>query len=302
MSSHINRRQFCKNAVFATSGLCIGGNSYATTVDRKGGVKIKISLNCYSFNRPLRDGDMTLDDVIDYCANLGFDAVDTTGYYFPGYPAVPPDDYVYHIKRKAFLNGMSISGTGIRNDFAVTDKAARKKDVQLVKDWIFAAKKLGAPVIRIFAGKKVPDGYTWEQTAAWMVEDMKACAAFGQQHGVLVAVQHHHDFLKTADETIKIVNAVDSDWFGVILDVGSLRSSDPYEEIEKLLPYAVSWQLKEMVWYGEDQVPTDLPKVKDIIDRIGYRGFLPIETLGEGDPKVKVAQFFERVSKVFNLN
>jgi hypothetical protein len=32
-----------------------------------------------------------------------------------------------------------------------------------------------------------------------------------------------------------------------------------------------------------------------IIKESGYRGYLPIETLGEGDPKVKVPQFLNEV-------
>ena len=81
--------------------------------------------------------------------------------------------------------------------------------------------------------------------------------------------------------------------------MGSLRQSDPYAEIEKLVPYAVSWQLKEMAGYGAKEAPTDLRKVKAIIDRAGYRGFLPIETLGPGDAKTKVAKFLAEVRTVF---
>src|SRR5690348_8508015 len=69
------------------------------------GARIKIALNSYSFNRPLTAGKMTLDDVIDYCALHDIDGVDTTGYYFPGYPKVPADEYIYNLKKKAYLNG-----------------------------------------------------------------------------------------------------------------------------------------------------------------------------------------------------
>jgi hypothetical protein len=115
----------------------------------------------------------------------------------------------------------------------------------------------------------------------------------------VVGLQNHNDFLKTADETIRLANAVNSEWFGIVLDVGSLRQSDPYAEIEKLVPYAVSWQLKENVGYGVKEVPTDLRKVKAIIDKTGYRGFLPLETLGPGDPKMKMAKFLQQVRAVF---
>jgi len=46
-------------------------------------------------------------------------------------------------------------------------------------------------------------------------------------------------------------------------------------------------------------VPTDLRKVKAAIDKVGYRGFLPIETLGAGDPREKVTKFIAQVRAVF---
>ena len=54
--------------------------------------RFKLSLNSYSFNAPLRSGTTTLDAVVEFCAAQGFDAVDLTGYYFPGYPEVPTDE------------------------------------------------------------------------------------------------------------------------------------------------------------------------------------------------------------------
>jgi sugar phosphate isomerase/epimerase len=112
-------------------------------------------------------------------------------------------------------------------------------------------------------------------------------------------MQHHDDFLKTAAETIRLVDAVKSDWFTVILDVGSLRQGDPYAEIEKLLPYASNWQVKEHVWYGTKKVEIDLPRLRKIVDKIGYRGFMPIEALGAGDPKEVVKTFLGQVRKAF---
>src|SRR5688500_6061974 len=71
--------------------------------------RFKLSLNAYSFNQSLSNGSMNLDELLEYCALTGFDAADLTGYYFPGYPQVPADDYVFHIKQKAFLLGLDIS-------------------------------------------------------------------------------------------------------------------------------------------------------------------------------------------------
>lgn len=272
------------------------------TIAREAGVKLKLGLNAYSFNGPLLAGSMTLADAVDFCAKNGVDALDATGYYFPGYPSVPSDEYVYALKRTAFVNGVAISGTGVRNNFAVADEAARKRDVQMVKDWIVVASKLGAPVIRVFAGPERPAGYTFDQALDWMVSDFKQCAAFGKEHGVIVGLQQHNDFLKTAEETIRVIQAVDSEWFASILDIGSLRSGDPYAEIEKLVPYAVSWQIKEEVGRNGKPEPTDLARIKAIIDAHGYRGYVPFEALDPGDARPRVTAFLAKIRAAFGLS
>jgi sugar phosphate isomerase/epimerase len=270
-------------------------------VARAPGVHVRIGLNAYSFDTQLRAGSITLEKLVDFCAENGLDSLDATGYYFPGYPKVPSDEMIYNLKRRAYVNGVAISFTAVKNDFTLPDPAARRQEVQLVKDWIEVAVKLGAPMIRVFTGPDQVPGYSFDQVVKWMIPDFRECAAYGQERGVVVALQNHEDFVRTADQVIGIVKAVNSGWFGSILDVGSLRKFDVYEEIEKLIPYAFSWLIKENVWYGERPVPIDLDKVKAIIDRHGYRGYLPILTLGDGDPRQKVMKLANAMRRAFSV-
>lgn len=259
--------------------------------------KLKISLNAYSFNAPLTSKSMNLDDLLEFCSGTIIQAVDLTGYYFPGYPAVPADEYIYHIKQKAFRLGLDISGTGVRNDFTEPDAGKRKEHISLVKNWIECASKLGAPVIRIFAGTQKPTGYTWDQIAGWMMKDVQECVEYGKKHGVIVGIQNHNDFIKTATDVEKIMKMNSSEWFGLILDTGSYQSGDPYKQIADTAKYAVNWQLKENVFINGVETPADLVKIITAIKASGYRGYLPIETLGAGDPKIKVPAFLEKVQK-----
>lgn len=268
--------------------------------------KLKTSLNAYSFNVPLMNGDMNLDQLLEFCAAYQIDAVDITAYYFPGYPEVPSDEYIYHIKQMAFLLGVEISGTGVRNDFSDPDPLKRKASVELVKKWIIAAEKLGAPVIRVFSGTADVKDIPREKVVDYMVEDLKECVEFGKLHGVVVGIQNHNDFIKTADQAMEIIKRVNSDWFGLILDVGSYRTGDPYQEIAQSIPYTVNWQLKENLFVNGVEQKTDLNRIMKIIQEKGYRGYIPLETLGEGDPKVKVPKFLEEIreamKKIGGLN
>lgn len=309
MKNTIRRRDFLKTVgalptLAATGGVLLPAIPLVAQnkIEKSRGSKLRISLNAYSFNEPLTKKTMTLEDLLDFCAENDFDAVDLTGYYFPGYPEVPDDSYLFHLKQKAHRLGLDISGTGVRNDFTTPDKGKRKDDIRLVKKWIECAAKLGAPVIRIFAGPALPQGYSWEEVASWMVKDMRECAAYGAQHGVFVAMQNHNDFIKTGDEAQRMIEMVNSDWFALVLDIGSYRTGDPYEQIRQTARFAVNWQLKEMMFVDEREQKTDLQKVIGIIKASGYRGYVPIETLGTGDPKVKVPAFLAEVRQALKIN
>jgi sugar phosphate isomerase/epimerase len=273
-------------------------------IERVGGSRLKLSLNAYSFSKALNDRikgrgpGMTLFDLLDFCAEHDFDALDPTGYFFPGYPETPPDEYLSDFKRRAFQLGLDISGTGVRNDFATPDAAKRAADVERVKEWVECAAKMGAPVIRVFAGKE-PDGYAWDEVAQWMVRDLKQCIEYGKRYGVLIGIQNHGDFLKTADQVLRILDMVDSDWLGVIVDTGYFWTADPYDDIARVAPHAVNWQVKVKLRGKESNVKIDLKKLIRIIKAAGYRGYIPIETLSvQGrpyNPHQLVPAFLEEV-------
>jgi sugar phosphate isomerase/epimerase len=256
---------------------------------------IKLSCNLYSFNGPLTSGAMTLEQVVDYCAELGFDAIDPTGYYFTGYPAPAPDAEVYRIKHLAFRAGLDISGTGVRNNFVVADDTARAAEVAHVTRWIDVGAKLGAPVLRVFSGLEVPAGVTEEDARRWVVDCLTSVVERGAARGVMIVLQNHHDFVKTADDVLTLRRLVPSDWFGLNVDIGSLRMGDPYVEIAKLAPYAYTWQLKERLYRRDREEKTDVAAIVRIIRDAGYRGYVPIETLGPGDAREKVRRFLDEV-------
>ena len=136
------------------------------TVGRSGRPRIRISLNAYSFNEALRNGEMTLDELLEFCAGLEFDAVDLTGYYFQGYPDDPPPRQISEVKRRAFVLGLEISGTGVRNDFTLEPGPALDDEISRVRRWLGVSSRLGAPNLRVFAGRSVPDGSEWRAGTA----------------------------------------------------------------------------------------------------------------------------------------
>lgn len=299
----MNRRNFVHQAVglmtaLPLAGLTVNVSGAPSPVRRVQELKWKLSCNLFSFNQPLMRGAMTLETVMEYCASLGFDAVDLTAYYFPGYPELPRPGYLQKIKKLAFLQGLDISGTGIRNDFTLSEARQRQQNLDLVRQWCGAAALLGAPVLRLFSGKGVAEGFRRETVRDWVVSSLQKSCGFAEEQGIIIGLQNHADFIQTAAQLLDVVERVNSEWLGINLDIGSFNSADPYAEIAQCAPYAVTWQIKENIKPIGRETKTDLRKIVQILKDVGYRGYLPLETLGEGNPKEKVQKFLEEVRTV----
>ena len=317
MNAPLTRRHFLHGLGLASAGLSANGALAAVgPIARVGGARLKVSLNAYSFGKLLnnfalgRGAGMSLFALAEFCAKHDFDGFDPTGYYFPGYRArkVPDDKFVFELKRRAFDLGLGISGTGVGNNFTVADAAARAKDVVWIKQWAEVAAKLGAPVLRVFADTQMR-AQTWEtvsngakrdEVEKWIADDIRVCAEHAGKFGVIIGVQNHGDFIKTADNLISLIQRVDSPWCGAIVDTGYFRADDPYAEMAQAAPFAVNWQIKQspLGVEKEAEAPTDLLRLLKIIRLSGYRGYLPIETLsprGDGganyDPHIAVPKF-----------
>jgi sugar phosphate isomerase/epimerase len=152
----------------------------------------------------------------------------------------------------------------------------------LTKDWIEVAARLGAPVVRVFAGPR-GDGPR-ESVEGWMAEALRACAEHGEKFGVLVAVQNHGDFLNSGAEHLSLLRRVDHEWCGALVDTGKYLTDDPYADIALMVPHAVNWQIKETLGSSLKSPRSDFKRLAKIIHDGGYRGFVPIETLAMGRP------------------
>jgi len=307
----INRRNFVRSVSVLPFCTLAG----AAPAKRKEPAVLKISLNAYSFNKLLNDSikgrgeGATLIQVLEFAAKNKFDGFDPTGYYFPGYPAVPDNAYVDNFKRRAADLGVGISGTGVRNNFTTADKAVRDAGVKHIKEWVEVAARLGAPVLRVFADTQMR-AQTWEtvsggasrdQVEAWIAAALKECADHGKKFGVRIGVQNHGDFLKTGQELLKLVKDVGSDWCGPIVDTGYFKTPDPYVDMALVAPTAVNWQIKTSPFGEDSEISTNLNRLMTIVRKSGYSGYLPIETLSPRgkpyDPYAVVPEFLKQVRK-----
>jgi len=265
--------------------------------ERSPGGRFRVSCAAYSLRKylDLKSPKMTLEDFIARCAEWGADGVELTEYYFP---KPIESSYLGKLKRLAFLNGLDITGTPIGNNFALPPGKERDEQVASVKTWIDVSADLGSPAIRIFAGS-APRGVGEPEARRWVVEGIEACCEHAAKRGVYLAVENHGGVVAAPEGLLEIVKAVRCEWVGINLDTGNFRTEDPYADIERCAPLAVTCQVKtEVAPRGGQKVAADLPRIIEILRKSKYRGYITLEYEGAEEPLEAVPRHLSELRKM----
>jgi len=236
---------------------------------------MKLGTSSWSFHRTFAANGFDQLAMLEYCANeLQLDGVELLEHHFPNTSAA----YLKDLKKYITDLGLTLACVSVSNHFTGHYKDA-KQDVDRVKKWIDVAEKLGAPMVRVFAGSgdemKDPDVY--DQA----VECLQKAAIYGEHVGVVTALENHGG--TSADQVLSVLKAVNSSWLKLALDTGNF-SSAPYKSIERCLPHAVIVHAKlyHLDRKGEETELNYHTIMKSLIKH-KYNGFLSIEFEGESD-------------------
>jgi sugar phosphate isomerase/epimerase len=298
----INRRRVLSAAAASSLG-AIGWNAVRPALahidpeERKSspGAPFKLAVAAYSYRQLLQgQKTMTLFDFIRKCAEMGADGVELTEYYFEK-PIT--QDYLMRLKRSAHLWGQTITGTPIGNQFTFPAGPERDRQIETYKKWIDVSADLASPAIRTFAGS-APKGVSESDARRSVVECLEIVCEHAAKRGVFVAVENHGGVVATADGLLEIVRAVKSPWLGINLDTGNFRTEDPYADLARCAPYAVTVQYKvDMHPKGQAAQPADFSRILKILREANYRGFVTLEYEAREDPMTAVPRHVAEMRK-----
>ncbi len=297
------RRRFLQ-AALAAGAACAAGDRAARAIEpirRTGKPHLRLSIAAYSFRQELNlqrkpKPSMTLDDFIDLAAEQpDLDAVELTAYYFP--ETTP--DYLAHLKGRCTRLGLDVSGTAVGNNFCMTDPDKHRQQMAMVKSWAEHTARLGGKTMRIFAGN-VEKGDTEAKARARCVEAIQECCDHAARFGVILALENHGGLTATIDQMLELVRAVRHDWFGVNLDTGNFHSEDPYADLARLAPYAVTVQIKTEIQRAgtKKKEDADLSRLIDILRSANYRGYVALEYEAEEEARKAVPRHLEKLGKL----
>jgi sugar phosphate isomerase/epimerase len=292
-----SRRQFLQSAVAAGTGLAFASSVPAIEpIKRTDKSHIRLSIAGYSYRKylDLKKPTMTLDDFIDTGAALNIDAVEFTAYYFPQ----TSQEYLAGLKGRCSRLGLDVSGTAVGNNFCVRDPEKLKEQIAAVKKWTEVSSLLGAKTMRIFAGP-LEKGDDEDKARTRCVEAIQEACDHAAKLGVILALENHGGIVSTIDQMLALVKAVKHDWFGVNWDSGNFHSADPYEDLAKLAPYAVTVQIKtEIQRAGKPKEEADLKRLVETLRSVGYRGYIALEYEGSEEPKEAIPGHIETLKKL----
>ncbi|MFD2521652.1 sugar phosphate isomerase/epimerase family protein [Emticicia soli] len=306
------RRSFLKNAALGSAAVCtpvFAHTTQATTPPPAAG-KIKLSVSSYSYWH-FKGEKFPIEKVIDEAAKLGLEGIDVLHRQMEG----EDNAYLQKLKKHAFLNGIAMTCLSIHQGFVSPDKEVLKKHIEHTNHCIELAYKMGIPCMRLNTGRwgtiksfddfmakrgiePAIEGYTEDEAFKWCIDSIQQCLKKAEECGVLLALENHWGLGSTPEGMLRIKNAIDSPWLGLLMDTGNFLEN-PYDKLEKIAPQTSFVQAKTYygggVWYSLD---LDYKRIADILKKVNYQGYVSIEFEGNEDPNTGVKKSVDLLRSV----
>ncbi len=304
------RRGFLKSA-WALPALAVPLDLSAHHPSAKHKSKVKLGVSSYSYWH-FRPPKVSIQKVIDKAAYLGVEGVDVLHRQMDS----EKPDYLQKLKRHAFLNGVDLIGLSIHQDFVEPTAEARKHNVEHTKKCIELAFQMGIPCIRLNSGRwgtaknfdhlmelrgkePVLKGYTLDDGFRWCIDCIEQCLPKAAECGVHLALENHWGLTRTPEGLLRIANAIESPWLGVLMDTGNFLE-DPYNKLEQIAPKTTFVQAK--TYYGGGEWYTldlDYDRIAAILRKVGYSGYVSLEFEGKAPADEGVAKSIAMLRKAF---
>ena len=310
----VTRRQMLTGSIATSTALALlaGPTPSLAQESRTPSFRNHIGVSTYSFwqfkNEALRD----LEKCIDLAAEWGFDGVEVLHRQMTS----EEPGYLQRLKKRAFVNGLSLCGFSTHQGFVYPDKETRQKNIDHTIHCIELAYQLGIPTMRVNTGrwnttKSFDDlmknrgveprleGYTDEDGFKWVIDSLEKCLPAAEKCGVLLGLENHWGLGITAEGVLRIVDAIKSPWLQVTSDTGNFLE-DPYDRLKLMAPKTILVQAKTYygggLWYS---LELDNPRIAKIFRDVNYRGWVSLEFEGKEDPLTGIPKSLKVLREAF---
>ena len=256
--------------------------------------RLKTAICAYSFRKALGEGSLSYLDLVDMAVENDIDGIDSTVYWFPQESL---DSFLASFRRRAYLAAVELPSIAIRTNLCRQTAREQEREAAWLQHWVDVSDRLGSSHIRVFGGT-VPDGIDEDDAAGWVAEILKRAADYAAARGIVLGLENHGGITSRAERIIEIVETVDHPNVGINLDTGNFRS-EPYDQIEMCLPYAVNSQFKVHIRDERgNPSPSDWERIVGMFAKAGYRGYMALEYEAAEDPFRAVPRHLARLRQL----
>ena len=308
----LSRRKFLASAIAASTVAAAGGCVSPSRRSAAASRSVKLGISTYSYWH-FKTEKYPIEKIIDHAAELDVEGVDILHRQM----ANETPAYLQGLKRRAFLNGVDLIALSIHQDFVDPDPEVRQKNVEHTVHCMELAHELGIPCIRLNSGRwntiasfddlmaargeePVLAGHTEAEGFEWCVDCIERCLPSAESLGVALALENHWGLTRTPEGLLRIVNAIQSPWLGVLMDTGNFLEN-PYPKLKAIAPQTIFVQAK--TYYGGGEWYTldlDYRRIARILKSVDYSGYVSLEMEGKAPASTAVPKSIAMLREAFH--
>lgn len=247
--------------------------------------------------------DWELGRVMQYCARLGYHAVELAPFTLADSVEKISADERRAIRRMAEESGIQIAGLhwllvkpeGLH--LTTPDAEVRGRTAQYLVALVHFCADIGGKVLVLGSPKQrsvLPDS-TWEQAWERAIETLRPAIEAAEERGVTWCIEPlspaETNFLNRAEDAIRFVQTFNSPAARIILDVKAMSSED--KPIPQIIRDSAGWfahfHANDPNLKGPGMGEVDFVPILRALRETGYRGYLSVEVFDYSDGAEHIA-------------
>jgi len=214
--------------------------------------QIEIAVSSYSFSPMIRRGELTQLACIGKAKELGFSAIEFT-------KVLPHDhsteeEYAVKLREECNRYGMTVSNFTFGADFLNGSEGDTQKEIERVKRMVDIAEILGTKSVRhdITSGYPSEAGKyrSFDSLLPILANACREVTEYAQKKGIRTMGENHGTFCQESMRVEKLVNEVNHENFGLLVDIGNFlcADEDPQIAVSRVAPYAFYVHAKDFLF------------------------------------------------------
>ncbi len=268
---------------------------------------MKFAICSYSLSSLVNKGEKTEKELISLAKELGFEAFEFSEIRTP--EGMDKIEYARELREEALRVGIPIVQYSIGADFIYGSDGNLEKEIERLKYEVDVAEALGVQGMRhdTTGGYKGEDAekYTFADALPRIIKGCRKVSEYAKTKGIKTMTENHGYFSQDSERVKAIVEGVNYDNFGTLVDIGNFLCVDevPEKAVAVTSPYAFYAHAKDFCVKSKEEMLSsdgffktrggnylkgailghgDVPVLKclEIVKNNGYNGYVTLEFEG----------------------